>query len=168
VAKPAAAPGAGAGSGSAAATATPTYKALPRADFNRWAVRENLPVYWIADANQDKTIQPDEIASLLFYPSEGHWVDNGAFTKDFEQAYQRIVDASKKPPDASSDDGKRQIVIGKDLDQGRPTLIHSDLTKLSADDKAFVAHMLQVAHLIDKLYATPKTVVDRAKAMIKP
>src|SRR5262245_22883104 len=81
-----------AGSGSSRPSTT-KYDALARPDFNRWAVRENLPVYWIADTNNDKSLQPDEVASLLFYPTEGTWVAQGAFTKDFDAAYAQIVAA---------------------------------------------------------------------------
>jgi hypothetical protein len=153
--------GSGSGSASVADAATPpdaaskpvTYDALPRADFNRWAVRENLPVYWIADANKDGKLEPDEVASLLFYPTQAVWVSGGAFTPAFEAAYGQIVAASKQPVDTKTDDGKRQELVGKDLDQGRATLVRTDFTQLSADDKAFVGHMLKVAELIDRVYA---------------
>src|SRR5262249_50207729 len=59
------------GSNAAPASAGKRYDAVSRADFNRLAVRENLPIYWIADTNGDKSLQPDEVASLLFYPTEG-------------------------------------------------------------------------------------------------
>jgi hypothetical protein len=122
-------------------------------DFNRWAVRENVPVYWVADANSNGQLEPTEVASLLFYPTQGNWVADGKFTADFETAYGAIVAASKAPPpDAATPDGKRQDLVGKDLDQGRPTLARSDLTALSPDDKAFVGHMLNVSSMIDKLY----------------
>ncbi len=122
-------------------------------EFNRWAARLNLPVYWTFDTNGDGNLDPEETAALRFYPTAGSWVAQGAFTRTFETAYDQIVAASKAPaPDASTDEGKRQILVGKDLDQGRTTLVPSDLTALSADDKAFTAHMLKVADLIDDLY----------------
>src|SRR5262245_6066753 len=88
-------PGSGSGSGSAVTNAGNGHDAITRADFNRFAVRENLPVYWIADANNNKTIEPDETAALLFYGSEGKWIEGGKFTKDFEDAYAKIVAAAK-------------------------------------------------------------------------
>jgi hypothetical protein len=147
-------PGSGSGSGSAAPAPPPmpvtkSYDALPRADFNRWAVRENLPVYWIEDANKDGKIQPGEVASLMFYPTTGQWTTGGAFTKDFDAAYDRVVAASKAAPA-----DERQKLVGEDLDQGRPTLVANDLTSLSADDKAFVGHMLKIGQMMDRLYET--------------
>ena len=139
--------------GKAPPPAARTYDAMPRADFNRWAVRTNTPVYWIADGDGDGALDPDEVAALRFYPSEGRWVEGGKLTPAFDQAYDAIVAASKAPPpDASTDDGKRQALVGQDLDQGRATLVHTDLTGLGADDKAFVAHMLKVGDLVDDLY----------------
>src|ERR1022692_3805564 len=63
-----------------AAPAPPTYSGIDRAAFNRAAVRLNLPLYWTADKDQNRTVSPDEVASLLFYPTEGRWVEGGAFT----------------------------------------------------------------------------------------
>ncbi|MBA3818609.1 MAG: hypothetical protein H0X17_06925 [Deltaproteobacteria bacterium] len=151
---------AGSGAGSAAvAPGGPAagYGALPRADFNRWAVRSNVPVYWIADADDDKTIDPDEIATLRFYPTSGTpestWVEAGALTPAFATAYAAIFAASQAPaPDAATEEGKRQTLVGQDLDQGRATLVRSDLTGLSADEKAFARHMITVGDLVDDLY----------------
>ena len=66
------------------------YADFDRMEFNRLAVRENLPIYWIADRDSDRAIDPDEVASLLFYPNQERWVENGAFTPAFERAFARI------------------------------------------------------------------------------
>jgi hypothetical protein len=55
-------------------------------------------------------------------------------------------------PSPSGPDARRQSLVGQDLDAGRPTLVRSDLTALSADEKAFVRRMLGVAGLVDELY----------------
>jgi hypothetical protein len=133
----------------APAPAVKKHDAIARVDFNRWAVRQNLPIYWIADSNKDGSLDPDETASLLFYPTEGKWVENGAFTPAFESAYDAIVTASKAG-DAKLDE--RQKLVGQDLDQGRATLVRSDLRNLSTDEKAFVDHMLAASRAIDALY----------------
>lgn len=148
------------GSGSAAEKA---HDAISRADFNRFAVRMNIPVYWIADANDNKNLDADEVAPLLFYGGEpAAWTENGTFTKAFEAAYDNIVAASKAPaPDPSTPEGKRLALVQQDLDAGRATLVRSDFTKLSAEDRAFVQRMLGVANLIDDLYETQ----NGAKAM---
>jgi len=153
--------GSGSGSGSAAGTAK-TAPAAPkpppgatgaisRAEFNRWAVRLNLPIYWIADRDGDQQIDPDEVAALLFYPSEGGWTKGGKLTPAFDEAHRAIVAASKAPPPGGPD-APRQLLVGRDLDQGRPTLVRTDLAGASADEKAFVRRMLAVARLVDALY----------------
>lgn len=129
------------------------HDAIARVELNRWAARLDLPLYWTLDANQDGSMDPAETAALVFYPTAGRWVDRGSFTPAFETAYDAIVAASKQPPpDPATDEGKRQLLVGKDLDQGRTTLVASDLSGLSADDRAFVAHMLTVADMVDDLY----------------
>jgi hypothetical protein len=118
------------------------HDAVPRADFNRNGVRLNLPVFWVADTNKDGSIDPDETASLLFYPTTGHWVDHGAFTKDFEDAYAAITKV-KTPTDP------RIALVAQDLDQGRATLVRTPV-----DDKKLLDHMRKVAEMIDGLYET--------------
>ena len=117
---------------------------IPRMDFNRWAVRLNLPIYWIEDKDTDGVIDDDEVASLLFYPTS---------SVPLKTAYAQIVAAMKAPPpDESTDEGKRQKLVGLDLDQGRATLVLTDLRGLSAGDKQFVAHMMKVGTYVDELY----------------
>jgi hypothetical protein len=126
---------------------TESYNALSRADFNRLAVRENLPLYWIADADHDRAVDPGEVAHLLFYPSAPAWTNGAAFTSAFRRAYAQLVSASK----ASVTD-TRLALVAKELDQGAPTLVRSDLTHLSSADKTFVGHMMRVGDMIDVLY----------------
>jgi hypothetical protein len=129
---------AGLGSGAAAPAAR---NGIARADFNRIALRENLPVYWTADANNNKTLDGDELAQLLFYPTSQK-------PMTIDEAYEKILAASKQPEPAD----KRRQLVRKDLEAGRPTLVLSDFSAASAEDKAFVKQMLVVADLIDKLY----------------
>lgn len=133
--------------GSGSQVVAPISKAfdqVPRSEFNRWAVRLNLPIYWIEDRDNDRVIDADEVAPLLFYPGE---------PVTLEAAYAQIQAAMKAPPpDEKTDEGKRQKLVGLDLDQGRATLVLTDLSSLSADDKKFAAHMMKVGSLVDELY----------------
>jgi hypothetical protein len=121
---------------------------ISRVDFNRFAVRQNLPIYWIADANHDRKIDPFEVAALLFYPSRGNWVKNGVFTSEFDKAYEQIVAAAMAAPTQDA----RIALVEKDLDQGRATLVRTDSMSLAADDRPFVEHMLKVAALVDEIF----------------
>ena len=137
-------PDKGSGSATDVAPISKAFDQVPRADFNRWAVRLNLPIYWIEDRDNDRVVDPDEVASLLFY---------GGDAPALPAAYEQILAASKAPPaDESTDEGKRQKLVGLDLDQGRATLVMSDLSALSAEDKAFAGHMMKVGTLVDQLY----------------
>jgi hypothetical protein len=135
--------------------AKPVYKGMDRAEFNRNAVRANLPVYWVNDADKDGVVEPSEVASLLFYPTVGRWVSGGGFTPEFDAAWQAIKAAgalsASTPPSAED---RRHALVAQDLDQGLPTIVANDFTQSSAEDKAFVGHMLTVARLIDDLFAT--------------
>jgi len=140
----------------AAVVAERRHDAISRTELNRWAVRENLPLYWTIDADKDGNLDPDEVASLLFYPSSrtpaSTWVMGGRFTPALEAAYDQIVAASKAPGDLLTEEGKRRELVGKDLDQGRATLVSTDLSTVPPADRQFVGHMMRVATLVDQLY----------------
>jgi hypothetical protein len=124
------------------------YDQISRTEFNRWAMRQNIGLYWIADTDKDNTLDEDELATLMYFPP----------APPLAKAYPEIVAAAKAGPPSDP----RQKLVGEDLDQGRPTLVRSDLTKLSADDKKFVQHMLKVGELIDQLYAIQLGITDLA------
>ncbi len=129
---------------------------LERAAFNRAAVRANLPLYWTVDADKDGAIDPNEVASLLFYPTSTVWAKDGAFTPEFETAYARVLEIDRDPlagATGSVDEIKRRRLVIEDLDQGRPTLVRTDLHAGSESDRNFVHKMLAVASVIDELYA---------------
>jgi len=135
------------------------HAAVDRVTFNRGAVRLNLPLYWSTDKNKNGAIEPDETALLLFYPTSGtsKWVDGGAFTAQFEEAYKRIGEdaaGATRGAGLSAQERERHKLVVEDLDQGRATLVSSDLSALGADEKAFAKHVLAVSSLVDALYAT--------------
>ncbi len=128
------------------------YDQIPRLDFNTRAIEHHLPLFWRTDANNDKTLDPSELAVLWtdVATKRADWVDaKGAFTKKFTTAYTAMVAptscASKK-----GDEQKRCEAVVLELSQGRPTLVESDF---SAGDQALVDHMQKAAWLIEKIYA---------------
>jgi hypothetical protein len=137
------------------ATQAPAAKTpLTRDEVNRTAVRLNLPLFWSADRDGDGQMDPDEVASLLFYPSREAWVRDGAFTPAFTTAVAAIERAARAPALAGDDDeSKRRRLVVEDLDAGKPALVYSDLRASTDEQKKLVRHMLTASALIDKLYA---------------
>jgi hypothetical protein len=131
----------------------PVYSGVDRAELNRNAVRANLPLYWVSDANKDGIVDPGEVASLLFYPTEAAWTSGGKLTSQFDQAWQKLRAAGARAAGDGPDAARRALVL-QDLDQGLPTLISSDFRAGSEEDKTLVRHMLKVARMIDELFAT--------------
>ena len=132
----------------------PVYQGLDRLEFNRNAVRTNLPIYWVSDANHDGIVDPAEVVPLRFYPTVGIWTDDNAFTPEFDRAWQTIKAAgtiSVSTPTTPED--RRRTLVAQDLDQGLSTLVASDFTGSAPEDRAFVTRMLRVARMIDDLYA---------------
>ena len=129
--------------------------ALARDDVNRLAARLNLPLFWRADQDSDGAVDPDEVVGLLFYPTQGEWVAEGAFTPAFLDAYDRMVAlAAEVDPYAALADPERarRRLIDQELDQGYPTLIHNDLSGLGPEEQTFLSHMLEAGAVIDDLY----------------
>ena len=148
--------------------------AMERAAFNDTAFRLNLPVYWTADKNHDGNVDPDEVAALLFYPTEGRWVSKGSFTDavtssgsmSFESAFAMIRAAASAATPSGPDAERRKLVL-EELSQGATTLVYSDLKGLTPSEKGFVGHMLAAAKLTDTLYATQTGAVALEKQLPK-
>jgi hypothetical protein len=149
----ASAPASASASASASAKPLPVapYGALDRATFHRLAQRLNLPIFWL-DANGDGVVQPAEVRSLLFFPTAPQWTEGDKFTKAFEDAYAQLLAANVAPKDPPADAARRALVR-KDLDDVNLSLVETDFTKASADDRAFVKHMLSIAAKVDALFA---------------
>ena len=138
-----------------AAPAGDSHDRVERLAFNRAAVRLNLPLYWVADADADGSVDPDEVVTLLFYPTATRWMEGGRFTPDFERAYDRIASWAGEPPlpsGLSPEEATRRRLVIADLDQGRPTLVRTDMRDAPAADRTLTRHMLRAAGLIDVLY----------------
>jgi hypothetical protein len=140
---------------------------LDRPTFNQMAVRLNLGVFWRSDANNNETVEPGEIVDLSFYPPHPRWVESGKLTDDFVKAYERMVkEAEGKWFQGQKLDPRekaRRKLVRKELDQGRPTLVFNDLSKLPEVERKLVAKLLQAAKKIDGLYAKQNGIENLAK-----
>lgn len=125
----------------------PPRPSVTRADFNRGAVRLNLPLFWRADTNGNGHPDVEEIATLLFYPTSD--------APDVQKGRTAILALFPTTPQGPTpEEAKRRALVGEDLDQGAPTLIETDLRTATATDKKLVQHMLAAAASIDDIYAT--------------
>lgn len=117
---------------------------IGRADFNRLAAAANVPLYWLTDDVNPGEVDPSELVALGVDGGLSKWVEGGQFTIDFLTVYMNLSEA------------RRQEAVAKELNQGRPTLVSSDLTQLSADEKQLVRHILAAAKLTDELHRIQK------------
>jgi hypothetical protein len=129
----------------------PPRPSLTRADFNRAAVRLDLPLFWRADTNGNGHADVDEIATLLFYPTSD--------APDVQKGLEAILSFFPTTAQGSTpDDARRRALVSEDLDHSAPTLIETDVRTASATDKKLVQHVLAVAGWIDDIYATMRGV----------
>lgn len=133
------------------------YDQIARLDFNTRAIEHHLPLFWRTDANDDKTLDPDELAILWtdVATQRADWVDaKGAFTKKFTTAYTALTRPTSCA-DKKGDEQKRCQAVVFELSQCRPTLVESDFT---AGDRPLVEHLQKAAWLIEKIYAKQRGV----------
>ncbi|MEM9074546.1 MAG: hypothetical protein AAGE52_38985 [Myxococcota bacterium] len=121
---------------------------LSRLRFNQLALRLNLPLYWIDDANESGAPDPSEIATLAFYASAPRWTESGRFTDAFEDAYAAI-----QREDGETATSPRLQSVHQELGSVAPTLLHAELGDLPGPHQQFAEAMLQVGSEIDALYA---------------
>jgi hypothetical protein len=90
---------------------------MSRADFNRFALRMNAPVFWWTDANGNGVPERDEVKTLLFYPSSA--------TVDVDRTIAAVIafDPNAMPAGLSADEVARRKLVDDDLDQGAPSLL---------------------------------------------
>lgn len=127
---------------------------IGRMDFNRRAAELALPIFWRSDDDKDGALDPAELAVLwgVAESRRADWVEGGSFTAKMTEAYALMTapaDLSKLAPEEQ----KRRQVVLEELAQGRPTLIETDLSKASAEDKAIVQNVLEAARLVERIYA---------------
>jgi hypothetical protein len=132
-----------------AASATPKLDAMPIEQLNGRAAELALPFLWAEDKNGNHAVDPDEIEMVFGVDPAAKredFVANGAFTPRFMLAY---ADMARMPRPAPKD--ARETAVRKELAQARPTLVRTDLRSATAEDKTFVQHVLDIAHMVEDL-----------------
>lgn len=131
---------------------------VPRADFNRLAAELALPIFWTSDANKDGVLDPSELAvywGLVPNATIGDYVNGTAFNSKMLAAFEAIkrlhTDASNLGGDAK--DAARRAAVRKELAQSRVTLVQTDMSSASPEEKAFLGSVIRAADIIERLYA---------------
>ncbi|MCC6624322.1 MAG: hypothetical protein IT385_23925 [Deltaproteobacteria bacterium] len=123
---------------------------LERADFTRLAPLAGLPLFWRSDAAGPGDVDPSELAVLGDAPIK-RWVSPGkkgkdglvgppTFTRDFEKGYRALVEL------------RRREAVQRELAQGRPTLVETDLSQATDEERAIVKSLATAAKQIDELF----------------
>ena len=132
----------------------PTFDRLSRLDFNVRAQERFLPFFWRDDNDGNKALEPAELV-VLWGPQNAQrstFVDEkGAFTQTFVDAYESMVKAADDKG-LSPDEQKRLGLVRLELSQGRPTLVETDLTKGTDEDRAIIKHVFAAANAIERIH----------------
>jgi hypothetical protein len=145
--------------------------ALTRAEFNRFAVYLDLPLFWIDDTNNNGMPDADEIAAPWGVASPAPvWAQGGKLTPAFQTAYDQILAYKTNGPKEdglSPEEKARRAAVRAELDQGRPAAVRSDFRSASSEEKAIVLHVMEAAKIIERIYARQQGVLDLAKGLSK-
>ncbi len=148
----------------------PVLNRVDRETFNRLAAELDLPLFWVEDGEADGTIAPKEVAVLwrVAETTKGEWINEVGFTDKFLKAYDAIATRKDKGLDTTGlpeAEAIRRQLVQKELSQGRPTLIYTELPNASAEDKAIVKNVMDAAVLIEQIFAKQNG-VDGMEKMI--
>jgi hypothetical protein len=131
------------------------FSALSRADFNRLAPEQALPLFWRDDDDKDGVLDPGELGVFwgLSDASLHDYVTDEGFTPAFRDAYARVR-ASRTEPAAQGapEEVARQRALEKELSQSYFILLETDMRGATAEDRAIVTHILRAAELIERIY----------------
>jgi len=129
---------------------------IPRLEFNALAATLDLPLFWIADADGDGKLEPGELAALWGGAPEGApFVENGRFTPAFMAAHAAMLKVKSDGylgAGLSAAERARRAAVLAELGGGRPALVRTDLRGASAEDRALVQHVLEMARIVDHVY----------------
>lgn len=135
-------------------TPPPSYDRIARLDFNRRAAELALPLFWRTDADQDRVLDPDELVQLWGFdgPALDTLVAGGAFTPAFASIYASMVQPAS-PAGKDDVETRRRTLVLDELAQGRQTLVETDLSGASAEDRAIVDHVARAAVVVERIFA---------------
>ena len=113
--------------------------ALSRDDFNRLAMLDSNPLFWVEDRDNDCQVDPDELVAA---GSDGiaKFVRGGKLTGAFGEVYRALVDL------------RRREAVRRELNGGRPTIVHTDFSKANAADRYVLQQLLAAARIIEDLH----------------
>jgi len=146
--------------------ATVPSERVPREAWNEIAVELFEPIVWRADDDGDGAISPSELAVLERSdgPRWEDFVDGEAFTPRATEALARIaaVHAGGHAKLTDDDARRRREANLKELRQGKPTLVYTDVRGEPPQTRAFVEKMLTVARVTEALHARQLGVAELA------
>jgi hypothetical protein len=142
----------------APAPVSPGFDRIARKEFNRRAVELELPIFWRHDENSDGAVDPNELA-VLWGRKPAARADfvgpDGAFSARFRETYDHLLAPVDTGGLSAAEEARREAVRAE-LAQGRPTLIESDFSNASPEDRTLLSHVLDVARAIERIYAQQK------------
>lgn len=138
------------------------YDQVSRADFNRMALEQNLPFFWVADADKNGAIDPNELAYVRLAPHAATLLPEAeleaavaTFSPKLE-GWMYTPIANHAQSGGKSGAKKNSLRIDRllqELGQSRPTLLYTDLTTPAlAAWEPFVRVMLRAGAELDALY----------------
>lgn len=142
---------------------------MERTRFNVLAAQLAEPLFWRADDDLDGALDVEELAllTLPLQASKLDYVRRGRFSPGFELATRRIrqLDKDGYPAADPATEQPRLDLVLRELGQGQPTLVFTDLRQAPAPDRALAEAMIEVAQLIELLHARQNGTLGMERAI---
>lgn len=123
----------------------------------------NQPLFWTSDANGNGALDPNELAVFWGLVPDtkagaklGDWVNGATSPRRLPARPTKpwcIVRLGPRPTRWAAPRRSRARRGGEGLAQGRQTLVATDLSKATEEQKNIVRHVLRAAEIIERLYA---------------
>ena len=121
---------------------------MDRATFNRVAALDRRPFFWAEDSVNPGKLDPIELIVPATVKVPNSYVKGGTFTRMFAKIYRTMVEV------------RRREAVAAELNQGRVTLVETDMTKLSEEDRILAGYFARIGDKIDALYRTQRGTAD--------
>lgn len=131
---------------------------LTRSEFNRLAPELAVPIFWVSDPDRNNALEPSELA-VYWGLDKGAKLDEYVQSGKFTDRMLAVYAAMLKQKEAPQKDA-RDAAVRKELAQGRVTLVASDFSKSTPEEKKFVQAILKAAEKIETLYAKQEGTLD--------
>jgi len=122
---------------------------MDRQAVNQRLLHQAIPVFWMEDGNGNQAIDARELAPVWALEDGRSWLRDGRLTPELVAAL-KTPPATEQAPDPA--ETARRAAVDKELAQGQPTLVFTDLTRAEPEVREMVTTVEALAATVEELH----------------